>query len=169
LDPSSTQHAASVDEQGVLHYFHFDTANKASSNLLSFQLQLKGPEPDAVPEPIRQPWSFEFVPGLPGEIMLVQAGSCRILYASLPRQGTQASDVFLFGSHSGRMQHRGDALLLLYIARYGYGSNSSSSALACSMLLPWHEACCLEMSRMRIRMLAHITVLSCAYFHSGTI
>jgi hypothetical protein len=107
LDPSSNQHAASVDEQGVLHYFHFDTASKASSELLSFQLQLKGPEPDAIPEPIRQPWSFEFVPGLPGEIMLVQAGSCRILYASLPRQGTEASDVFLFGSHSGRVQRRG--------------------------------------------------------------
>jgi hypothetical protein len=104
VDPSSTQHAASVDEQGVLHYFHFDTASKASTELLSFQLQLRGPEPDAVPEPIRQPWSFEFVPGLPGEIMLVQANSCRMLYASLPRQGTDASDVFLFGSHSGGQQ-----------------------------------------------------------------
>ncbi|WIA21348.1 hypothetical protein OEZ85_000573 [Tetradesmus obliquus] len=35
--------------------------------------------------------------------MLVQANSCRILYASLPRQGTNASDVFLFGSHSARV------------------------------------------------------------------
>ncbi|WIA41640.1 hypothetical protein OEZ86_008998 [Tetradesmus obliquus] len=103
LDPSSTQHAASVDEQGILHYFHFDAASKASTELLSFQLQLCSPEPDAAPEPIQQPWSFEFVPGLPGEIMLVQANSCRILYASLPRQGTNLSDVFLFGSHSARV------------------------------------------------------------------
>ncbi|KAF6254262.1 hypothetical protein COO60DRAFT_335392 [Scenedesmus sp. NREL 46B-D3] len=36
-------------------------------------------------------------------MMLVQASSCRILYTSLPRQGTNASDVFLFGSHSAHV------------------------------------------------------------------
>lgn len=104
-----------MDEQGILHYFHFDAASKASTELLSFQLQLCSPEPDAAPEPIQQPWSFEFVPGLPGEIMLVQANSCRILYASLPRQGTNASDVFLFGSHSGMQKQQQQRCSLLRV------------------------------------------------------
>lgn len=100
LDPSSKQHGASVDGQGVLHYFHIDTARRATTELLPFQLQLRASDDEQF-EPIRQPWAFEFVPGLPGEIMLVQSGSCRILYASLPRQSSDASDVFLFGSHAG--------------------------------------------------------------------
>lgn len=100
LDPASCQHAAVVDEQGILHYFHIDVASKSTRELLSFQLQLRASN-DSPLEPITKPWKFEFVPGLPGEVMLVQAGSARILYASLPHQDSEFSDVCLFGSHTG--------------------------------------------------------------------
>lgn len=100
LDPSSSQHAAYVDAAGVLHYQHIDTSTCSTTQLLRFQLQYSAGE--GLPfEPISKPWRFEFVPGMPGDVLLVQEGSCRILYASFPRQGSASSDVFLFGSHTG--------------------------------------------------------------------
>lgn len=103
LDPSSGTHGAYVDDHGVLHYQHIDAAARATATLLRFQLQYRAA--DELPyEPITKPWSFQFVPGMPGDIMVVQEGSCRILYASFPKQGADSSDVFLFGSHTGRPQ-----------------------------------------------------------------
>eukprot|EP00775_Hariotina_reticulata_P007465 gene7465-7675_t len=99
IDPSSPQHGACVDEAGVLQYFHINHVSRNTQALFRYQLHYK-PENDATLEPISKPWTFQFVPGLPGEVMLVQSGSCRILYASLPRQDDVASDVFLFGSHT---------------------------------------------------------------------
>lgn len=101
LDPSSSQHGAYVDDEGVFHCQHIDAAAGTSTSLLRFQLQFRAAE--WLPyEPISKPWAFEFVPGAPGDLLLVQEGSCRILYASLPKQGTDSSDVFLFGSHTGK-------------------------------------------------------------------
>lgn len=100
LDPSSSHHGAYVDDQGILHYHHIDATAKTTTVLLSFQLQYSAG--DGMPyEPISKPWAFEFVPGMPGDVLLVQEGSCRILYASFPKQGAESSDVFLFGSHTG--------------------------------------------------------------------
>lgn len=45
---------------------------------------------------------------------MVQEGSCRILYASFPKQGADSSDVFLFGSHTGRPQLEGSPFLLMH-------------------------------------------------------
>ena len=104
LDPSSTHHGAYIDDEGVLHYQHIDVAAKTVTTLLRFQLQYRATE-DTPYEPVNKPWSFEFVPGMPGDILLVQAGSCRILYASFPKQGMDSSDVFLFGSHTGVYWH----------------------------------------------------------------
>lgn len=100
LDPSSSQHGAFVDEQGVFHYQHIDTHSSTVTSLLRFELQFRAAEA-AQYEPVGKPWAFEFVPGAPGDLLLVQEGSCRILYASLPKQGSDTSDVFLFGSHTG--------------------------------------------------------------------
>lgn len=100
LDPSSTQHGAYVDDEGVFHYQHIDTASSSTTTLLRFQLQYRA-EDGLAYEPVNTPWLFEFVPGAPGDLLLVQQGSCRILYASLPKQGVNSSDVFLFGSHTG--------------------------------------------------------------------
>lgn len=85
----------------MFHYQHIDAAAGTSTSLLRFQLQFQAAE--GLPyEPISKPWAFEFVPGAPGDLLLVQEGSCRILYASLPKQGADSSDVFLFGSHTGK-------------------------------------------------------------------
>lgn len=100
MDPSSAQHGAYVDDEGVFHYQHIDTASSTTTTLLRFQLQYRAE--DALDyEPVNTPWLFEFVPGAPGDLLLVQQGSCRILYASLPKQGVDSSGVFLFGSHTG--------------------------------------------------------------------
>lgn len=114
LDPSTTQHGAYVDDEGVFHYQHIDAASGTTATLLRFQLQYSAAE--GLPyEPINKPWLFEFVPGSPGDLLLAQEGSCRILYASLPKQGTDSSDVFLFGSHTG---------VLLYKTHHGLYSSS---------------------------------------------
>jgi hypothetical protein len=103
LDPSTKQHGAYVDEEGVFHYQHIDAASGTTTTLLRFQLQYRAAEGLSF-KPVNKPWTFEFVPGCPGDLLLVQEGSCRILYASLPKQGTDSSDVFLFGSHTGVLQ-----------------------------------------------------------------
>lgn len=103
LDPSSSQHGAYVDEGGVFHYQHIDAGSSTVTTLLRFELQFRAAEA-AQYEPVGKPWAFEFVPGAPGDLLLVQEGSCRILYASLPKQGTDSSDVFLFGSHTGELR-----------------------------------------------------------------
>jgi hypothetical protein len=108
-----------VDEGGVLHYQHVGAAtadsggsSKASTTtLLRFQLQYQPGEDAGLYEPIAKPWRFEFVPGMPGDLLLVQAGSCRILYASLPKRDSCASDVFLFGAHTGVWLAPGSFLL----------------------------------------------------------
>lgn len=106
LDPSSSQHGAYVDDEGVFHYQHIDPQSSTVTTLLRFELQFT-PDAEATPyEPVSKPWAFEFVPGAPGDLLLVQESSCRILYASLPKQGTDSSSVFLFGSHTGGARHR---------------------------------------------------------------
>lgn len=100
----------------MLHYFHVEVATGAVTPLLAFQLRFLRGVPTAQSQeggaehltaaaaaaaPINQPWTFEFVPGAPGELLLLQEGSSRLLYAALPRRGEVASDVFLFGTHSG--------------------------------------------------------------------
>jgi hypothetical protein len=115
------QHAAYVDEAGVLHYQHIAAPAAAAqdntcavlgassrpaatvSTLLRYQLQYR-PDEGAAFEPVEQPWAFEFVPGSPGDVLIVQAGSCRILYASLPKQDSTSSELLLFGAHTAPIQ-----------------------------------------------------------------
>lgn len=125
LDPCSSSHAAYVDDYGVLHYLHVDKTSSTVTGLARFQLHLNGassgacdpeasqhaqhaqrgdPEPSVhgAPRALQKAWrAFDFVPGHPGEVMVLQRDSGRVLYAALPRGEGAASDVFLFGQHTG--------------------------------------------------------------------
>jgi hypothetical protein len=95
-----------VDGRGVLHYVYVHDASGSISQLAAFQLCFNGGggagETSLLTRPLSQPWqTFHFVPGMPGELMLVQAGSKRVLYATLARQEYEPTEVYLFGTHNG--------------------------------------------------------------------
>lgn len=114
LDPCSSQHAGYVDARGVLHYVYVHDASGALTQLAAFELCFDGGagagEPSLLTRPLRQPWqTFQFVPGMAGELMLVQAGSKRVLYATLPRLEYEPCEVYLFGAHNGEGRSEGRA------------------------------------------------------------
>lgn len=87
----------------MLHYLHFDAESGAVTRLARFQLQISDHQiSDHGARRLHKPWgAFDFVPGSPGEVLISQAGSGRLLYAPLPRGAGGGSDVFLFGQHTG--------------------------------------------------------------------
>ncbi len=118
LDPSSAQHAAYTDDGGLFHYIHVDASTSNVTSLASFQLYfLASPShghdnvsavPSLLNRPVSTPWrTFSFVPGAPGEVMLVQEGSARVLYVALPRNHQPACEVCLFGTHRGAVGRSG--------------------------------------------------------------
>lgn len=55
-----------------------------------------------LPRLLCTPWAqFDFFPGHPSTVMLVQKGSCRILAAEMPLSGPPAAAVYLVGEHRG--------------------------------------------------------------------
>lgn len=108
LDPCSSQHGAYCDEDGVLHYLYMEApAGMHVTQLACYQLHFNATPDDSftAPQPVRKAWqTFQFVVGSPGDVMLVQGQSSRILYATLPTQQSAPSGVFLFGSHTGTWQ-----------------------------------------------------------------
>ncbi|KIZ05042.1 hypothetical protein MNEG_2919, partial [Monoraphidium neglectum] len=110
LDPSSPCHAAYCDTHGALHYVHFDSESGAVTPLARYQLHIvDGGTPSGERRqhtqqrrrPLQKPWAaFDFVPGRPGELLIAQQDSRRVLYAALPRAEGAAGEVFLFGGHT---------------------------------------------------------------------
>lgn len=95
----------------MLHYVHFDSESAAITPLARFQLHTApatagawsaGTSAFPPRRPLHKPWRvFDFVAGRPGEVLILQRASGRVLYAQLPRAEGAAAAVFLFGSHTG--------------------------------------------------------------------
>ena len=104
LDPCSTQHGGYSDDGGVLHYCHLSSRSQEVQELAHFRLEFRTQMLEASQRQIlRDSWQlFTFVPGMPGELMIVQQNSRRILYATMPRELDASTDIFEFGSHQGK-------------------------------------------------------------------
>jgi hypothetical protein len=88
----------------MLHYCHLSSRSQDVQELAHFRLEFRSQAMKTHHRQIlRDPWQlFTFVPGMPGELMIVQQHAKRILYATMPRQLDASADIFEFGSHLGK-------------------------------------------------------------------
>jgi hypothetical protein len=114
LDPCSAHHAVYVDAAGTIHYMYMDSNNRSVVRLASFAIHYSSSghgssaaqaatSSSQLPlQRLRDPLQdFALIPNMPGEVLLVQRDSCRVLHAALPRQLGQGAPLSVFGTHQG--------------------------------------------------------------------
>lgn len=94
-----------VDAAGTIHYMYMDSNNRSVVRLASFAIHYSssGHGSSQLPlQRLRDPLQdLALIPNMPGEVLLVQCDSCRVLHAALPRQLGQGAPLSVFGTHQG--------------------------------------------------------------------
>jgi hypothetical protein len=99
-----------MDAAGAIHYMYLDSNNRSVVRLASFAIHFcstssSGTAAAGAQLPQQRLkdalQAFVLIPNMPGEVLLVQRDSCRVLHAALPRQLGQAAPLSIFGTHQG--------------------------------------------------------------------